>query len=182
MKRIKKNLARKAAKKTRPAPMAYTLAEAAVPDSTRMQLTWDRKMRIHTVWYEFVQRFKMKSPESKYRWTAYDLMVRVEKWAKRYPKDVRIVGIDDSYFASSILVLIEHKTARTYMGTTVVVIPQCTGESPLEFFLYPDHRRGLLGALLGIGAAARPIERRERQDRVAEDRAIRKNLRHPAVL
>ena len=142
---------------------------------------WPRKSHVHTVWHEFSRRFKTKDG-FKYKKKGYDLMVAVERWQKRHLKDVRIVGVDDSYFASSYLVLVEHKTARQYMGTTVVVVPQCTGEDPLEFFLYPSHRKGLIEALLGIRAAAWPIEKRERRDELARERATRKNLQHPAVL
>ena len=146
------------------------------------EVDWTRqKTHVHTVWHEFSRRFKTKDG-FKYRMKGHELMVATEKWAKKHPRDVRVVGVDDSYFASSSLVLVEHKAARQYMGTTVVVIPQCTGEDPLEFFLYPCDREGLIEALLGIRAASRPIEKLERKDELARDRAIRKNLQHPAVL
>lgn len=134
----------------------------------------------HTVWHDFVKCFKTK--DNVYRWIGYPLMERVEKWAEKYPGDVRVVGIDDSFFSTSDLVLVEHRTDRTYTGTTAVVIPQCSGEAPIEFFLYPRHRTGLLGALLSIARAARPIVKLEREDRVKRNRAVSKNLRHPAVI
>jgi hypothetical protein len=145
------------------------------------EMDWARGRNIHAVWYEFARRFKTKNG-FKYRSKGHDLMIDVEKWAKRHPKDVRIVGVDDSYFASSFMVLIEHKTTRSYMGTSVVVIPQCTGEDPLEFFLYPSHRKGLMETLRSIYAAAKPIKKLERKDERARDLAIRKNIQHPAVL
>jgi len=144
------------------------------------KLEWPRKLPIHKVWHEFSRRFK--DGQDSYRYVGFDLMVRAERWAKKHPKDVRVVGIDDSYFASSLLVLVEHKTTRSYMGTTVVVIPQCTGEKPLEFFLYPGHRSALLDALTGVAAASRTPKRLQREDEIAQARATRKNLRHPAVI
>jgi hypothetical protein len=148
-------------------------------------IDWTRSKQkspnIHTVWHEFARRFKHKDGFA-YRWIGYDLMMRVEKWAAKYPKDVEIASIDDSYFTSSVLVLIEHKTARSYMGTTVVVIPQCSGESPLEFFLYPCDRQGLLKALRKIAAVSKRIEKLQRKDEATQARAIKKNLQHPAVI
>lgn len=61
------------------------------------------------------------------------------------------MGCDDTYFASSNLVLIEHASKTEYMGTTVVFIPQCTGEDPVEFFLYPGHRECLVKFLKSLG-------------------------------
>jgi hypothetical protein len=141
------------------------------------------KHNIHTIWHEFARRFKKcEKGQDRYRYVGYDLMGRVEKWAEKYPKDVRIAAIDDSYFASSYLVLIEHRTKRSYMGTTAVVIPQCSGEDPLEFFMYPGHQKSLLGALTSIATASKAPRRLERKDEIAESRAIKKNLRHPAIL
>lgn len=143
-------------------------------------VAWESKPNAHAIWHKFVRRFK--GEHDKYLVDGFTLMKKVEKWALRYPNDVRVLSIDDSHFASSILVLIEHRTARTYVGTTAVVIPQCTGEAPIEFFMYPDHRDGILSALTKIAAAAKPIEKRESADALERAQGIRKNLRHPAVI
>jgi len=74
------------------------------------------------------------------------LQERVTTWAEQYPEDVHIVRCDDAMFASSILVLIDHRSKKEYFGTSVVYIPQCQGE-PANFFLYPGDRRALLQAL-----------------------------------
>lgn len=77
-------------------------------------------------------------------------MVAVEKWAAKYPKDVKVVRIDDSYHAGSRLFLIDHITKKKYFGITAVVITQCDNQpAPFEFFLYPDHQADLLAKLLG---------------------------------
>jgi hypothetical protein len=152
-----------------------TPGERKFHDSYVDKIAWPE----HKVWHEFARKFKKNNA---YLWIGANLMDRVERWATKYPNDVRIVNVDDSYFSSSILVLVEHRATMKYMGTSVVVIPQCSGESPIEFFLYPQHRRNLVKALGEITAAATPIEKRERLAAVEKSRAIRKNLRHPAVI
>lgn len=83
-----------------------------------------------------------------WKYTGYDLMSRVERWAKKYPKDVYISGIDDTHFASSDLVFILHRPSpRRIWGTTCVVITQLDGVPPKEFFMYPGHRQGIQEAL-----------------------------------
>lgn len=118
------------------------------------------KNDVHRVYHQFAKKFKK---DDKFLFTGYDLMERAEKWAKKFPGDVRIVGCDDSVHASSSLVLIEHRANTDYMGTTVVYVPQCTGESPIEFFLYPSHRSSLLKALHEIAKEAAPREKKERK-------------------
>ena len=143
---------------------------------------WSLRPALHKVWHEFQRRFYTPKTPREYRWKGYDLMLRVEKWAEKYPEDVRIVRIDDAAFAGSILVLVEHRTPLKYMGTTAVCIPQCTGEDPLEFFLYPDDRDGLLKALLAIQAASRPIAIRQRKAEIERALQTKKFIRHPAVV
>lgn len=88
-------------------------------------------------------------------------MERIEKWAKKYPGDVRFVSCDDDYHASGMLVLIEHRARASYMGTTAVFVPQCTGEPPVRFFLYPRHTDRLIAALQKVRKAAIVTESRE---------------------
>jgi hypothetical protein len=136
---------------------------------------------VHTVWHDFESRFK-DAKSQRYKMKGYDLITSVSKWAKKWPKDVRLVGIDDSYFCSSDLLLVEHQTVDDYMGTSVVVLPQCTGEEPIEFFLYPGHLKSLLGALTAIQKAARPVQKRSARRERETQRLTRKFLRHPAVI
>lgn len=123
------------------------------------------KDNVHRVVHDFYHRFKNKDETWKYR--GYDFMERVERWAKKYPGDVRVVGCDDGFFSSSCLVLIEGRAENAYMGTTVIYIPQCTGEPPTEFFLYPGHRGGLIAALQEIGREAEPRQKRQRKAEAA---------------
>lgn len=127
---------------------------------TGMDELFDRKLSIHRVWHAFSKKF-MKGGSFKLK--GYDLMKAVEKWAKKYPRDVRTVGIDDGDFCNSDLVLVDHKTKDQYMGVTAVVIPQCTGEDPLCFFMYPSHQAGLLKALVALEKAAKPVKKRQSQ-------------------
>ncbi len=143
------------------------------------RVDWNGKPNVHKVWHEFQRRFKK---DDVYRSIGFDLMVRVEKWAKKHPREVRCLHIDDSYFANSLLLLVEHRHARGYMGTTAVVIPQCTGEKPIEFFLYPGDRDALIVALKSIRAAARPLAKKQRANEASESKLIRKYFRHPPVI
>lgn len=86
--------------------------------------------------------------EDGWRYKGHDFMARVRNWAKKYPKDVLICGIDDNYFASSIIVFILHRPSpKKLWGTTAIVITQCDGIPPKEFFMYPGHRNGIQEAL-----------------------------------
>lgn len=106
---------------------------------------WRRSSEIHKTWHALTRKFY---DQAKREWLLepYELMCAIEKWAKRRP-EIKIVGVDDSHFASSSLVLVPHALDDEYMGTTVLYIPQCSGEKPIEFFMYPSHRSQLLTAL-----------------------------------
>ncbi len=125
-------------------------------DQRRFQSESDKA---HAVWHDFCKRFK-PAPDNVFKYTGYDFISRVEKWARKFPKDVRIVPCDDDYFASSILVLIEHQAPTFYMGTSVVCIPQLSGD-PTCMFLYPRHRSLLLAGLLAIQKVSRGIEAKQ---------------------
>ena len=125
------------------------------------------RTNIHRVWHEFQKNFlviiKNKTPtiinkkkfyfgKEKWRWIGYELIARVEKWAEKYKKDITIVRCDDNSHAGSIMVLIQHRKQHNaeYMGTSIVFIPQCTGEDPSRIFLYPNHHDNLFKALKNI--------------------------------
>lgn len=117
---------------------------------------------VHKVYHEFHRKFKLYPNDGgkKYKYAGYASMTKIEKWAKKYPNDVRIVGCDDSHFSGSDIIMIEHKTKDRYMGTTVIYVPQNSGD-PAEFFLYPNHRTNLMQALHDIGKAARPVVKKQ---------------------
>lgn len=118
--------------------------------------------KVHKVAHRFRELFKIEpwGPDAKWKYKGYDLMVRVERWAKRQrPGMVRIVGCDDDVHAGAIMVFIEHKGEGRYMGTSVIVISQF--EPPYEFFLYPGHTKALQKALADIRKQAVPVEDRQ---------------------
>lgn len=105
---------------------------------------------MHWVSWDFQRRFFNKKT-GKFIKSGYPMMKAVARWAKKYPKDVEICTVDDNYFAGSSLVLIQHrKSPRKVWGVSVIFIPQCTGEPPTSFFLYPSHYHRLAPALARI--------------------------------
>lgn len=107
---------------------------------------------VHETWWAFQKKF-MPNRKRGWRWSGYDLMKRVADWAEGRA-DVHIVACDDDWFCSSSLVVIEHSAPRKWMGLTVVYIPQCTGEQPISFFLYPNHATTLVKLLKTLNARA----------------------------
>ena len=104
-----------------------------------------RDENVHYVYHKFVDKFMVVG---KWKFKGYDLIIAVERWALKYPSDVIVTYCDDSYHASSLLVFIKHQAIKhPYWGTTMVYIPQCTGENPIEIFLYPTHATNLRACL-----------------------------------
>jgi len=103
---------------------------------------------VHRLWHTFCNALEK----------AKDKMEAAEKFAKTH-KDVKLVWCDDDVHASSFLVLVPHVDPKAklklskstcsepYWGTSVKYFPQCTGEKPITFFLYPNHLKGLIEAL-----------------------------------
>lgn len=120
---------------------------------------------IHKIYHEFLKKFKtykkfkVKSGALKGTysyaegWIAkgYDLMLKIEKWANKYPKEVIQLHTDDSYHAGSRLFLITHRMSpRKIWGYSCVSVTQCDGQVPHEFFLYPGDAKELRKALTSI--------------------------------
>lgn len=106
---------------------------------------------IHRIFHDFQRKFnsgKADGPNvfSSFKYSGYPMMEAVRKWAKKHPS-VIIIGCDDDFHAGSDLVLIPHEDKYQLWGVTVLYIPQCTGEKPIRFFLYPGHLQGLLEGL-----------------------------------
>lgn len=125
--------------------------KATKREQERSERNWKNASLTHETFHR-AQKIVQKHEET---WgqrvsPGWNLIQAMERFAKRNPKDVQQVGIDDSHFASSDLFLIDHKVPREYMGTTVLYVPQCTGEKPISFFLYPRHCNALVKALKKI--------------------------------
>lgn len=143
---------------------------------------------IHKVWFDFLKKFKKTvkldngGTDEKYKYYGYDLIEKVEKWSDKYPDDVKICNVDDSSHSGSILVLIEHKTKSEYFGTTAIMISQCSGSPPVEFFLYPHHRENLISALVKIDKVAKPIAQAQAKATKEMWTTIKKNIKFNPVL
>lgn len=99
------------------------------------------KKHIHTV-YHYVQDQLDKNKDK----TGADLFDVLDKCIKKYPEIVE-VRVDDDYHCGSSVYLIPHEDKYHLWGTTVLYIPQCTGEKPIRFFLYPSHLKGMIESL-----------------------------------
>lgn len=112
----------------------------------------------HVVWHDFMKRF-YRGGGHDWRWTGWDLMKRIAKWAEGKP-EVTLVRVDDDHHMNSDLVIIDNRAKEEYHGTTVVFIPQ-TGFPPSVFFLYPRARHALITALKAIDVPAKASMRRQ---------------------
>jgi len=106
---------------------------------------WRNAVEIHRVWHAFAAEFTHPK-KGTFRKKGYSLIEAVERYAARR-EDIEVLRCDDGYYAGSRLVLVRHRSKASYHGLSVIFIPQCTGEDPIRFFLYPNHVEGLLGAL-----------------------------------
>ncbi|KKM23341.1 hypothetical protein LCGC14_1616120 [marine sediment metagenome] len=111
-----------------------------------IQLDPDDDHNIHRVWHDFCERF-MDYAWNNFKMRGCEMLDAVREWARQYPDDVVRVRVDDGAHCGSELICIMHKCRYKFMGMSVVLIPQCTGEPPTQFFLYPDHVEGLLDVL-----------------------------------
>jgi hypothetical protein len=105
-------------------------------------------MGLHHLWHKFTRRFKDRKTQ-KYKLSGYALIRAIERWVDRnaFARNVQQCRIDDSYHAGSDVFLIPHEHDGEYWGTTVLVVTQCDGQPPCEFFLYDHHAKGLYSAL-----------------------------------
>lgn len=114
-----------------------------------------RSSAIHRVWHAFQRKFFEKANGHTWKWTGYNLMCKIERWAKKYPKDIFSAGIDDSHHAGSDIYFILHRDGKKNWGTTVIVITQCDGQPPCEYFMYPGHAKGIIDILKKINKMPR---------------------------
>jgi hypothetical protein len=117
-----------------------------------------RSKDLHALYRAFQKAFYQDNQKGRVGWKykGYELMKRIEEFAKKHPELV-LLSCDDSWYTSSMIVLIPHRIDIDieYWGTTVVIVPQCTGEPPLEMFLYPGHAVELEKALHGLNCEFR---------------------------
>lgn len=113
----------------------------------KKMMSTKRADSVHYVWHAFAEKFLNKDGTWKY--TGYDFIGKVERWAKYYPNDVIVSYSDDDSYMSSTVLYITHKTKTAYHGTTILPISQ-NGNVPVRTFLYPSHHNQMIDALLKI--------------------------------
>ena len=100
-------------------------------------------------WESFCAEF---IDNSGWRWKSFELMDRIEEWAKSWPDGAVSAECDDTLFTSSVVWLVSTGRHFGKNGTVVAVfVPQCTGADPATIVLHPDHRDGLIAALRRAG-------------------------------
>lgn len=72
--------------------------------------------------------------------------VAMESFTITHPEQVHMVGVDDSMFMSSLLILVSHEYEKAFMGVTVIVVPQAP-DPVVQFFMYPAHWHHLQSVL-----------------------------------
>lgn len=111
---------------------------------------------VHKLYHKFIKHFQVETGKGfKWKYTGYELMKKVKRWAQNNPQ-VKVIYCDDDIYCSSYLVFIPHQnndpqSVDHYHGTTVIFISQ-TNDFPTVFFLYPHHARNVVDTLKEIKA------------------------------
>lgn len=132
--------------------------------------------QLFKLWHKFVKVFTKKDSAFPPVWDRDKLHNGAKKWAKKYPDQIHIVGCDDSYHSSSELILFEHKSNEQYIGVTVLFVPQCSGESPIEFFLYPNASKNLIKTLQAIQKGIAPLIKKANAIEIADSKRLNDKL------
>lgn len=128
-----------------------------------------RKENVHYVWHRMpihkAKNFEKECDQNK----KIKMGDKIEKFSKKYPKEVFCLGCDDSYYASSDLILVTHEAKKQWHGVSVLMIPQCDGRPPAEFFLYPHHLDDLYSALGKIRNRSKKLIALQEKERLKRD-------------
>jgi len=109
----------------------------------RMKQEDKHSKELYALWHAFLRRFQQRQ---QWKYKGWEMMERVWDFAEKH-RDVVVLRCDDDKHTSSMLVLIPHRRRSEWFGLTVVFVPQCTGEDPTCFFLYPCHLSTLVKCL-----------------------------------
>ena len=123
---------------------------------------------IHYIFHKFLSQLCDEYLKPKF--SGYDLMQRMARFACRYPT-CKILTCDDSSHSGSYILLIPHENKTEYWGTTLIITPQFG--QPTAIFLYPGHLDEMLKALQATQKKFRRKEllrRKADQQRVAEQK------------
>lgn len=136
--------------------------------------------QIHVQWHAFKKRFYGVDPHGPPRVRGYEMMCELDEFCAEFPDHTHVARIDDSYHSGSRLLFIEQRNEKEYWGTSVVVIPQCSGEAPLSFFMYPNHFQSVLQAMAAIQRHDLPEFGEDSEEYLSEDEVEEK--RNPWVV
>ncbi len=123
-----------------------------------------RDDNIHYVWHKLVNALGKDWEENTIQDAKINLGGICGRFAKRFPETVTALRCDDSYHASSDLILISHEAKRSWMGVTVLMFPQCDGRPPAQFFLYENHIDDLIKTLTKIRKRSKQKLKLEEKD------------------
>jgi len=128
----------------------------------------------HYVWHNFAKAFQ--NDDMSWKKEKLNKMHAISKWAEKYPEHIRIIRCDDSVNSSSVIIFIEHKSERSYMGTTMLCVPQCSPDPPISMFLYPNHVENMIAALQEIEVQTRTIKEIENADSIKDSKEVNEML------
>jgi hypothetical protein len=111
----------------------------------RKDLLGDKKDDIHGLYHKMMKTVGNGAGQG-FSNSGYEMMGKMDKFVQKNPSIIAC-GVDDDYHASSDVFLIPHQNSKQFWGVTALYVPQCTGEKPIRFFLYPEHLKGLIAGL-----------------------------------
>lgn len=114
-----------------------------------------KKKHIHTI-FHYVQEQLHKNKDKE----GYDVFEVMDQCIKKYPEIID-VHVDDDHHCGSSVYLIPHEDKFHLWGVTVLYVPQCTGEKPIRFFLYPGHLMSMIESLQVMAKIARKYGNRK---------------------
>jgi hypothetical protein len=117
---------------------------------------------VHHVWFKLQKELGPDWEKTTDQDSKYQLMRICEKFARKHPTDVYVSSCDDSVYAGSRLVYIVHESVDNWHGITVLMIPQCDGRPPAQFFLYESHLDCLIKKLTRLQKRQRVGMKREK--------------------
>lgn len=103
--------------------------------------------QIHVLWHklhDYLEGYKRNIDNL----NGYDDIRLMDAFCKENPEVIR-VHVDDSYHCNSYVYIVPHESENSYMGATVLFVPQCC-DTRNQFFLYPSDNRALLSACLRL--------------------------------
>lgn len=146
--------------------------ELSHAEQSAMKHSLKDEASIHTLWHKIVERIDVvatyPSKGAKPRLRGWDAQLWMGRFVARHPTVVRC-HVDDAVFSNSALYLVPGygvnpphpkgterihsflpKPGREWFGVQVLYVPQCTGEQPTSFFLYPSDHTSLLAGLKAL--------------------------------